>query len=157
MVLAEKLNDFYRRNSKLQNLEIEQVDKFSKTEKYFGYFDGASSGNPGKIGVGFAILNSSDEVVYQRGEIIGTGTNNEAEYFALILLLETALKNGVEKMEIFGDSKLVVEQVSGRWKVKAENLKPFSEIAKDRFKKGNFTISWIRRDKNTLADSLSKV
>jgi ribonuclease HI len=114
-------------------------------------------GNPGKIGIGFVILDSSNEIVYQRGEVIGTGTNNEAEYFALILLLETALKNGISTMGIFGDSKLVVEQVSGRWKVKAENLKPFSEVAKENLKKGHFSVSWVSRDKNKLADSLSKV
>jgi ribonuclease HI len=48
---------------------------FSESEKYTGYFDGSSAGNPGKIGIGFVILDSSNEIVYQRGEVIGTGTN----------------------------------------------------------------------------------
>jgi ribonuclease HI len=154
----KKLKKCNRIKKKLKNIEIDFNLEFDHKENYKGFFDGASSGNPGKIGIGFAILDSNDEVIYKRGEAIGIGTNNEAEYMALLKLVETAKENGIENLEVFGDSQLVIKQILGEWKVKAENLRPIYRKVSEIFKeKKNYSISWIRREKNTLADKLSKV
>ncbi len=153
---VEKIMSWNRRKKKLKSIEIEEIDLEDK--QYYGFFDGASLGNPGDMGVGFAIAEGDGRVVHKRGEYIGVGTNNEAEYMALIYLLETAVKSGVQKLRVFGDSSLVVKQVNGEWKIKAEHLKPFQKRAKEFLSQiPNSELIWIKREKNSLADSLSKI
>lgn len=77
-----------------------------------GFFDGASRGNPGTAGAGALLVNENGETVWETARFLGTKTNNEAEYTALILLLKAAKERGVKELKIYGDSKLVVCQVS---------------------------------------------
>ena len=153
---AEKILNLNKGKKRLIK-HITEIINIDNNLKYKGFFDGASAGNPGKMGTGFVIFNEKDDVIIEGSEYIGVGTNNEAEYQALISLLEFAVENKIETLEVFGDSKLVIEQVLGRWKVKAENLKPFAKIAQNLFSKvPNISINWIGRDFNTFADKLSK-
>ncbi len=125
--------------------------------KYIGYFDGASSGNPGDMGIGYALLDENRNILFEGAKYIGVGTNNEAEYVSLIALLKLALRSGVKNIEIFGDSQLVIKQLLGEWRVKAPNLQPLYNDAQKRMKKiENLSISWVRREENTIADALSK-
>jgi ribonuclease HI len=78
------------------------------------YFDGASRGNPGPAAVGWAIV-TSDGIVGDGGERIGTATNNQAEYAALIRALEAARDYGLDEVDVRGDSELIVRQVRGDW------------------------------------------
>jgi len=119
------------------------------------YTDGACSGNPGPMGIG--------AVVYKRGKIlkevsraIGDGTNNIAEYEAVKAGLEEAITLGADAIEVRTDSKLVVQQLSGKFRVKAPHLR---EIKKeiDALAEGlDVRYAWVPREKNELADKLAK-
>ena len=109
------------------------------------------------MGTGFVIISEYDEIIFEGSEYVGIGTNNEAEYQALIFLLEFAVANKIQTLEVFGDSQLIVKQVLGEWKVKAENLRPFVRKAQNLYAQiPNISLGWIRREYNTIADKLSK-
>ena len=91
------------------------------------FCDGASSGNPGKSGIGVLIsiddIGLSDESkTYRLSEYIGNATNNVAEYSALIRGLEKARSLGIRTIDIYLDSELLVKQMNGIYKVKNKNL-----------------------------------
>jgi len=132
---------------------------------YKCYFDGACKLNPGHdIGVG-GYVECDSEVVYEFGNQIHTdkmSSNNVAEYMALEtiidFLLNTVSKD--DKVDIYGDSRMTVMQVSGRWKPKNGLYK---ETATRVIKKYNnlknlttVTLNWIPREQNQRADDLSK-
>ena len=89
--------------------------------------DGGSRGNPGIAGAGGIVKDSTGKVLLSLSEYIGIQTNNYAEYKALYLTLVKAIENGYFYVEVFMDSKLVVEQLNGRWKVKNQNISPLYE------------------------------
>ncbi|MEV0156151.1 bifunctional RNase H/acid phosphatase [Micromonospora sp. NPDC050686] len=119
--------------------------------------DGGSRGNPGPAGYGAVVRDpASGEVLVERSEAIGTSTNNVAEYRGLIAGLEAAAELGAVEVEARMDSKLVVEQMSGRWQIKHPGLRPLAARAAalaDRFDSVRFT--WIPRDRNRHADALA--
>lgn len=78
------------------------------------YFDGASRGNPGPAAIGWVIVTDGG-IVAEGSEQIGTATNNQAEYEALIRALETATEYGFDELVIKGDSELIVKQIRGEW------------------------------------------
>lgn len=122
------------------------------------YTDGGARGNPGPSAIGVVIKNEADKIVYQRGEKIGWATNNEAEYQALIFALEWINKNEqtVERIDFFLDSKLVVSQMRGEFKVKSPKVKPLWQKAKILEEKFPSMIIYnlIPRELNSAADSL---
>ncbi|MBI2596690.1 ribonuclease HI family protein [Candidatus Daviesbacteria bacterium] len=124
------------------------------------YTDGASRGNPGNAAYGFFIANEKGRVLFEKGEYIGTSTNNFAEYTAVLRSLEYVkdyFKNNLE-IDFYMDSKLVAEQLSGRYKIKSLNLKPLIYKIKkleSEFKK--ITYSHIRRELNKKADKLANL
>lgn len=121
------------------------------------WFDGAAAPNPGRIGLGGLLLDPAGKAVAEISEAPGHGTNNEAEYLALIAVLEAALANGVEHLLVHGDSQLVINQVEGTWAVNAPGIKAHHRKAVGlvkQFKQVRF--EWIRREKNKAADALSK-
>lgn len=123
---------------------------------YKGYFDGASKNNPGHAGIGIVILDQNNKEVLTYSKYLGVKTNNEAEYLALIELLEKAKELGIEEINIFGDSQLVVNQVNGNWRINQSHLFSLAQKVEElitQFK--NISINWIPREKNTIADRLS--
>lgn len=119
--------------------------------------DGGSRGNPGPAGYG-AVVFSGDRtrVLAERKDSIGIATNNVAEYRGLIAGLEAAAALGVIDVAVSMDSKLVVEQMSGRWRVKHPDLIPLHERVRelaDGF--DHVRYSWIPREKNSHADRLA--
>ncbi|MCW2686493.1 MAG: fructose-2,6-bisphosphatase [Mycobacterium sp.] len=119
--------------------------------------DGGSRGNPGPAGYG-AVVWSEDRsaVLAESKQAIGRATNNVAEYCGLIAALEEAANLGATDVAVFMDSKLVVEQMSGRWKVKHPDLIPLHQQARalaTRFER--ISYSWIPRAKNSHADRLA--
>jgi len=119
------------------------------------YTDGAARGNPGPAGAG-AVLMQDGKILKKCRKFLGTGTNNEAEYEAVILGLEEAKKLGATDVEFFVDSELLQRQVIGIYKVKAKNLRPlFEKIFKLKISFASFKISHIRREKNKIADLLA--
>jgi DNA polymerase III epsilon subunit-like protein len=142
---------------KLYDYKIVGEPHFDGNKNYRGFFDGASSGNPGKMGIGFAIIDEVGNAVYEGSQFIGKGTNNEAEYMALLSLLNVAKVGGIKNIKVFGDSQLVVKHIKREWKLNAENLKPLYKNVVNLIPSfNNFAIEWIRREENTLADALSK-
>lgn len=119
--------------------------------------DGGSRGNPGPAGYG-AVVFSDDHasVLAERKESIGRATNNVAEYRGLIAGLEAAAEVGASDVAVSMDSKLVVEQMSGRWRVKHADMLPLYQRARELAAHfGQVTYSWIPRDRNSHADRLA--
>ncbi|HEX8760584.1 MAG TPA: bifunctional RNase H/acid phosphatase [Pseudonocardiaceae bacterium] len=119
--------------------------------------DGGSRGNPGPAGYG-AVVRDADtgELLAEVAAGLGTATNNVAEYSGLIAGLSAALKEGADSAEARMDSKLVVEQMSGRWQVKHPHLRPLaSEAAGLARQLGDVTYTWVPRARNAHADRLA--
>jgi broad specificity phosphatase PhoE/ribonuclease HI len=119
--------------------------------------DGGSRGNPGPAGYG-AVVRDPDtgDVLAERQAGLGVTTNNVAEYNGLIAGLEAAAELGASTVEARLDSKLVVEQMNGRWKIKNAMLQPLAlrvrELAR-RFDRVTYT--WVPRERNAHADRLA--
>src|SRR4029079_11982640 len=119
--------------------------------------DGGSRGNPGPAGYGSVVWTADRENVLAESKgACGRATNNVSEYRGLIAGLEEAAKVGASEVDVRMDSKLVVEQMSGRWQVKHPDLKTLIEQAKavattfDRI-----SYAWIPRAENSHADRLA--
>lgn len=119
--------------------------------------DGGSRGNPGPAGYGAVVLDAaSGEVLAERAEGIGVATNNVAEYQGLIAGLRAARDLGATDVEVRMDSKLVVEQMSGRWKVKHPAMQPLAAEAAALVRElGPVRFGWIPRARNNRADALA--
>ena len=117
--------------------------------------DGASRGNPGDSGIGI-IFTSQDGISREYKEYIGKGTNNNAEYTALIKALEIALSENISSINVFTDSQLVANQINGLWKVKDRDIRILHSKSIDLIKNFEFfTIAHIDREKNSDADRLA--
>jgi len=144
-----------------------------KMTEYILFFDGSCQGQPDKKRIGMGIhltwVNPCEEdeedLVYARGwrKDYGKQTNNVAEYEALIHGLEifALVQNRSEyaKLHIYGDSKLVINQVFANWKVNSLHLKPLNNIAKglvQHIGEEQITAEWIPREENKLADKYAQ-
>jgi len=119
--------------------------------------DGGSRGNPGPAGFGAVVRDATTgEVLAERKGTLGVATNNVAEYSGLIAGLTAAAELGAAEVEVRMDSKLVVEQMAGRWQIKNAGLRPLAAQAAvlvRRFARTTFT--WIPRERNRDADRLA--
>lgn len=120
--------------------------------------DGGSRGNPGPAGYGAVVRDAlTGQILAERAESLGVATNNVAEYRGLIAGLEAAAEIAPDAdVEVRMDSKLVVEQMSGRWKIKHPDMKPLALQAQrlaSRFRSVRYT--WIPRERNKHADRLA--
>lgn len=97
--------------------------KIKEYKKLILFTDGGSKGNPGPAGIGILIFNKEGKLIKEVSEFIGKTTNNVAEYIALLRALEISKEFGADEIEIKCDSKLMVNQLKKRWKVKSPNLK----------------------------------
>lgn len=129
------------------------------SKQFFVFTDGGARGNPGPGAVGFVIKDNSGKVLIEQGKYIGHVTNNVAEYTAVI----EALKKVTElqsckgaKINFFLDSKLVVNQLNGYYKIKNSNLRNLIiEVRKlEREIGGNVSYRYLAREKNFQADFL---
>jgi ribonuclease H / adenosylcobalamin/alpha-ribazole phosphatase len=120
--------------------------------------DGGSRGNPGPAGYGALVRDqATGEVLAEMCESLGTATNNVAEYSGLVAGLRAAadLAPGAD-VEVRMDSKLVVEQMSGRWQIKDERLRSLARSAEDQAGRlGRVSYVWVPRARNTRADRLA--
>jgi len=125
---------------------------------YIIYADGGSRGNPGHAGSGAVIMDIEGIIIKEISKYLGIQTNNYAEYSSLLFALQECINLGINqtKIEVFMDSKLVVEQVNKRWKVKSDNIKLlYYQIMELLNFFNQVSVSHIPREKNTLADSLA--
>ena len=118
--------------------------------------DGGSRGNPGPAAYGAVLKDAATgEVIAEDGTAIGVATNNVAEYSGLIAGLKLAEEFAPDaEVEVRMDSKLVVEQMSGRWKIKHPDMKPLAMEA-NRLAPAGTTYTWVPRDRNAHADRLA--
>lgn len=119
--------------------------------------DGGSRGNPGPAGFGCVVFSADHTTVLaEHKQFIGETTNNVAEYRGLIAGLEQARRLGANEVAVSMDSKLVVEQMSGRWKVKNPGMAELNQQARALASTfDTVTFSWIPRERNAHADRLA--
>lgn len=125
------------------------------------YIDGASRGNPGPAGAGIKIV-KDDKTSFGHSFFLGKKTNNQAEYFALLLGLLyfkkalASVEQKPEKISIISDSELLIKQMNNEYKVKNPNLlllyNFILELLDDNFK---YKFTHVTRDKNVEADALA--
>lgn len=125
-----------------------------KTGDALVYFDGGCRPrNPGHAGFAVVVLMDGKTRILSR--YIGLATNNVAEYTGLIVAIKYAHELGARKIELVGDSKLVVEQTNGKWKIKSEDMRPLVKEAQDLLQKhflGMWTLRHTKRHDNVKAD-----
>lgn len=117
------------------------------------YTDGGSRGNPGPAATGIVIKNEHHKILAAYGEFLGKQTNNYAEYKAIISALKKAKELGATEVMCLADSKLVIEQLNGNWKVKEPTIRIlFFEAIKALRQFSSYELRHIRRELNTEAD-----
>ena len=94
-------------------------------------------------------------MVWEKAVFLGKKTNNEAEYLALITLLKAAKEQGIKTLKVFGDSKLVISQVSRQWKINLPHLRLLAQRVWDLSEGMDISYHWIPREENKRADILS--
>lgn len=120
--------------------------------------DGGSRGNPGIAGSGTVVYSASREILREIAYVVGKASNNVAEYHGLLRGLEAAAELGATEVAVYLDSKLVVEQMSGRWKIKHPDMKELALQAQQIARQfDSISYTWIPREKNKRADALSNV
>lgn len=122
------------------------------------YFDGASRGNPGPAGAGGVIYDAQQKIVDTYAINLGVTTNNVAEYGGLLAGLNRCHKLNIKELQVYGDSKLIINQVNGKWKVRNEKLKSIYEQVK-KVQPFFTTISFehVYRKDNKEADKMANV
>ena len=120
------------------------------------YTDGASRGNPGHAAIGIVIKDENSGVLKEISEYIGINTNNYAEYQAVLRALKEAKNLNADDITLFSDSELICRQLTGKYRVKSNNIRPlFTEIISCVSKFKSFSIVHIRRELNSDADKLA--
>ena len=120
------------------------------------YIDGASRGNPGRAGAGAWIKDQEGRKRVALGRYLGNKTNNEAEYWALLLGIREAKRLGGASIRVFTDSELIARQVKGIYRVKDLKLKPLHRSVLQELKGfSSFDIESIPREQNREADRLA--
>ncbi len=126
--------------------------------RFLAYIDGAARNNPGPAGAGVYVEAQGDQPAEELFVPLGSATNNVAEYRALLLALTRAEERNADDVELYSDSRLLVEQMNGKFRVKAEHLKPLLAEAVRRAKRfRRFSITHVRREENRKADRLANL
>ncbi len=132
------------------------TDEIGPAQRMNIWADGASRGNPGPSGAGAVVKLASGEVIGEVAEYLGTGTNNRAEYTAVIRGLQRALELGGREVDVYMDSQLVVRQMEGLYKVKNAQLRPLWEQAGSLARKfARCRFHHVPREQNGEADALA--
>jgi ribonuclease HI len=116
--------------------------------------DGAARGNPGPSAIGAVLKDENGKTLGRISRTIGTTTNNQAEYRAIIAALERAISAGARQVTIKSDSELVVRQINGRYKIKNTTLRPlYQQVVRLASSLESFSITSIPREQNAEADA----
>lgn len=142
--------------SRLARLFAEPEPTPPASAAYIAQIDGAARGNPGPASYGVVIRAADGVIVAELKKYIGRGTNNVAEYYALIAALDYAEAHGIRALRIRSDSELLVRQMQGRYKVKSPDLRPLFERARKLTQNFSFfSIEHVGREQNSEADALA--
>ncbi|WP_232527842.1 reverse transcriptase-like protein [Microbacterium suaedae] len=116
--------------------------------------DGGSRGNPGTAAGGAVVIDSATgDVIIELGVYVGVATNNVAEYNGMIAGLEAALEREPAAVHVRMDSKLVVEQMTGRWKIKHPDMQVLARRAHELIAGRTVSFEWVPRNDNKRADA----
>ncbi len=127
----------------------------TKDSKLTLYVDGGARGNPGPAAAGVVLRNEGGTPLLEAGYLLGTLTNNQAEYSALLIGVRAARQAGAKSLTIYSDSELMVKQLLGEYRVKAGGLKPlFEDVQHQLLGLARWKIHHVLRDKNRRADEL---
>lgn len=127
------------------------------TYEYVLNFDGASRGNPGPAGIGVVIFHNGKEI-WASCQYIGTKTNNQSEYSALILGLKQALTRDIKCLQVYGDSQLIINQINGEYKVRNPGLQDlYKEVQDLQAHFESIVFTHVYREFNKRADQLSNM
>jgi dinuclear metal center YbgI/SA1388 family protein len=119
------------------------------------FTDGGARGNPGPAGIGARLLTAEGQLVEELGDAIGRATNNVAEYQALLAGLELALDHGVQRLDVFMDSELIVKQIGGQYRVKDQTLKLlYDQAVRLLHQFHEVELRHVPREQNSEADRL---
>ena len=126
--------------------------------RLLAFIDGGSDGQ-GEAFIGVAVTDrDTGEILVEHSQALGPGTNNEAEYSALIFALYQAVEFGATALQVKSDSKLVVNQINGEWMIHENHIREYAEEALRVIELlPKFSIEWVPRAQNTHADRLSRV
>jgi ribonuclease HI len=123
--------------------------------KLIVHVDGGARGNPGPAAAACVISMPGGEVIDEQAQLLGTATNNVAEYRALLLGLARAKELGAEEVEVIGDSELIAKQVQGLYKVKHPSMRPLYLEAMQALRGfSSWSIRTVPRAQNADADAL---
>jgi len=126
--------------------------------RLLSYTDGAARGNPGPAGAGAILRDAEGTVVAEIAEPLGHATNNVAEWTAVRLAVEEALRLGATHLDLRMDSELVARQISGIYRVKHPDLKPIHAAVMETLRSlDGYTVGHVPRELNKDADRLSNV
>ena len=119
--------------------------------------DGGSRGNPGRAGSGSLVIDAATgDILAEIGTWLGTTTNNVAEYRGMVEGIRRAVRiDPAADIHVRMDSQLVVEQMSGRWKVKHPDLRKLADEARALIGHRTVTFEWIPRAENVRADAIA--
>ncbi|HEY8101610.1 MAG TPA: ribonuclease HI family protein [Burkholderiaceae bacterium] len=163
-LISERLQTTENGIAKLAERRQQQAEALAKRRAstqpdpsaWLAWFDGATSPNPGKMGIG-GLLKDPDGRIVEISFGAGHGDSNEAEYLALIAVLEEAVRIQPDKLMVYGDSRVVIDEMNGVTYIGANNLKGVSEQAKRLIAQLNaVSLHWTPRKKNAAADALSQ-
>jgi ribonuclease HI len=122
------------------------------------FTDGASRGNPGLAGAGILITDPEGNTLVERSVFLGETTNNVAEYQALVIGLEEALKLSPKRIIVRMDSELIVKQINGEYRVRNPGLLPHYRRASEILSKlEEVQVCHVRRECNRQADRLANL
>jgi len=157
--ISRVMEEFQITREQLNNMFAAAAAHYRQLEqgRWTLYSDGASSGNPGPAGAGFVLIDPQGETRLKMGDYLGEATSNVAEYRALLLGLQAARNLGVQKLQIFSDSELLVRQLTGLYRVKTPHLIPlYRKVRKELQNFRAYAISHVPRDGNQEADRLAR-
>ena len=141
---------------KLQAEKPMPTSRLDTHRRVYVFSDGAARGNPGPAGAGAVIKDAKGQVIAELKQALGKATNNVAEYKGLLLGLHKAQELGAREVEVRADSELMIRQITGKYAVRNEGLKPLYNEAMALL---NSFASWhaehVPREENSLADEMS--
>lgn len=147
----------YVKNKNTPSPKHKYIEMNTKPYEYTLNFDGASRGNPGPAGIGAVIFHNGQEI-WASCQYIGTKTNNQSEYSALILGLKEALSRDIKTLQVYGDSQLVINQINGEYKVRNPGLQElYQEVQHLKAQFDNIIVTHVYREFNKRADQLSNM
>ena len=153
---AEAARALARRAARDAALALRRARHEGAPTAWRAWFDGSAKPNPGRCGVGARLQGPNGELV-ELSQAAGYGNSSEAEYRALILVLEAALAHGAGPLTIYGDSQVVINDVNGGVEDSALVLRPYrARVHALLARLPAVTLRWVPRHKNLEADALSQ-